>query len=126
VYRLFRLAPLSLTLLFPFGVEGDKMYDTPAYRETAQEFAFTIDFVVMSLGSDMDMVFTQLLEISQQHAHFQRVRPEHWQILGRALMGALDKTLGGRMNDATRDCWASAFDTVSTGMIQGMSRCTAI
>mmetsp|Transcript_2158 Transcript_2158/g.4773 ORF Transcript_2158/g.4773 Transcript_2158/m.4773 type:complete len:158 (-) Transcript_2158:2491-2964(-) len=118
--RLFAKAPLSLTLLFPFGTEGELMYESPKFLEAANEAAFVLDFVVNSAGADMDIVKMQLMEIAEQHKGFEGIRPEHWVILGKALIGALEETLGKDLDDNAKHCWASAFDTVSTMMVDEM------
>lgn len=119
---MFELAPLSLSLLFPFGTEGEKMFDSPAFKDAAREFAFTLDFIVASIGTDTDMIFAQLMEIVDQHPNAKRVRPEHWKLMGQALMHGLEKTLGDNFDDETQSCWASAFDTISAGMIKALKK----
>ena len=118
--KVFQKAPLSLTLLFSFGTEGDKMYSTSAFQETCDESASVLDFVITSLGADMDIVKMQLMEIAEQHKGFENIRPEHWIILGKALIEALEETLGDKFEASTKSCWASAFDSVSTMMMEEM------
>jgi len=96
------------------------MYESPKFLEAANEAAFVLDFVVNSAGADMDIVKMQLMEIAEQHKGFEGIRPEHWVILGKALIGALEETLGKDLDDNAKHCWASAFDTVSTMMVDEM------
>mmetsp|Transcript_19381 Transcript_19381/g.25006 ORF Transcript_19381/g.25006 Transcript_19381/m.25006 type:complete len:158 (-) Transcript_19381:10-483(-) len=118
--KLFEKAPLSLTLLFPFGTEGEMMYESQAFKEAARESASVVDFIVNSMSGDLDMVQMQLTEIADEHKGFGGVRREHWVILGKALLAALEESLEKSFDEDTKHCWASAFDTVSTMMIEEM------
>mmetsp|Transcript_2891 Transcript_2891/g.6156 ORF Transcript_2891/g.6156 Transcript_2891/m.6156 type:complete len:161 (+) Transcript_2891:79-561(+) len=112
--KLLKASPLSLTLLLPFATDGEKILENDTqFKAVAAETAYMVDFIVSSLGTDMDIVKMQLEETFAAHENFKRVRPEHWTLMGKAMLEALGETLGDRFNSNMADCWAHACDSVS-------------
>lgn len=96
-------------------MDGDKPSDRDQFREMATETASLIDFIVSSLGADMEIVKMQLSETFESHENFARVRPEHWNLVGQAVLEALQETLGeAKWDTQTADCWATTCDYLSS------------
>jgi hypothetical protein len=114
---LFKNAPLSFSLLFPFGTLGEEMFQSAEFQDAVRTCTYTLDFAVSSLGPDLDVLFGQLVEICLEYENFSRVRSCHWAVMETALISALEETLGDRFDTETKDAWVSVFSAISQEMI---------
>jgi hemoglobin-like flavoprotein len=89
------------------------MKESREFQEVAEDTARMIDFVVASLGSDMDILQMQLTELASSQENLRRVRSEHWSVMSRALLLALESTLQERFDDDCKLGWAAVFDSVA-------------
>lgn len=94
------------------------MFESKEFVSAAKECASTIDFVVTSVGPDMDILFAQLCEMATETQNFYKVRPEHWTVLGQSLIDAMEKSLDTEFDDEARDAWVQVFDHISAAMIK--------
>lgn len=94
------------------------MFQSKEFRESARECSSTLDFIVTSLGPDMDMLFTQLVEMGHDSGLFGKIRPEHWTLLEQSLMSALESTLGERFDENTKASWERVFGAISSTIIK--------
>ncbi|GKY90912.1 hypothetical protein MPSEU_000065200 [Mayamaea pseudoterrestris] len=118
IRRSLELDPFAVAVFLPFGTKGDKMYESPQFKASARECASTLDFIVCSLGPDMDMLFSQLMEMGNEAGLFAKIRPEHWRVLEQSMMSALEQTLGDKFDANTRASWERVFDAVSSAIIK--------
>jgi hypothetical protein len=116
--RSYELNPVSLALFFSFARKGNEMFSTPEFKCAARECSSTLDFIVSSLGPDLDVLFAQLLEMGTGSPGFHQLRPEHWGVFRQALLFALEKRLGDRFDDEQRKAWHKVFDHISGAMIK--------
>jgi hemoglobin-like flavoprotein len=89
------------------------MKENQGFEAAAEDTARMIDFVVASLGSDMDILQMQLKEMASSQEKLHRVRPEHWSVMSRALLLALESSLKERFDDDCKMGWAAVFDSVA-------------
>src|SRR3569832_2526068 len=107
------LSPLSVAMFFPFGSKGDKMYGCKEFQDCSKECLSTLDFVVTSIGPDMDILFTHLMDIATSCECFGKLRPEHWTVIGQVLISSLEDTLGSRFDETARDSWTQVYESIS-------------
>lgn len=106
----------SLKLFFPFIAKGDKMYDTKEFKDTAKQCASTLDFIVMSLGPDLDLLYNELINMAVDNGLSKKLRPEHWKTMRESLMFALEQSLGSGWVGTTKAAWEEVYDTISAAM----------
>jgi hypothetical protein len=111
------LDPFAVAVFLPFK-RDEKTYQSPEFKASACECASTLDFIVSSLGPDMDMLFSQLMEMGHEAGLFSKIRPEHWRVLEQSLLSALEDTLGDKFDNNTRASWERVFDAISSAIIK--------
>lgn len=116
--RSLELDPFAASAFFPFAIKDESVFTTSQFQEYACECASTIDFIVGSLGPDMDMLLQQLMEMGTDSGLFVKMRPEHWRVLEQALLAALEAILGDRFDDKARASWKRIFDSISSAIIK--------
>lgn len=92
------------------------MYASDEFKRSARECSNTLDFVVTSIGPDMDVLFGQLIDMVTSSDLFGRLRPEHWNVFRESLLFSLKDTLGDRFDDKARASWEKVFDSISAAM----------
>jgi len=112
----FKLSPLSVSLFYPYWVKGEKMIETKDFAEGCRNVSSTLDFVVASLGPDMDMLVGQIIEIGTENGTFARARPEHLRIVKESIMSALDNALGEQLDEPVRGCWVTVIERISEAL----------
>ena len=65
-----------------------------------------------------------LTALGRRHADM-GVTPEQYDVVGAALLSAMDDTLGDAFCARTRAAWATAYETVASAMIAGGNTCEA-
>lgn len=102
--RLFELDP-SLRALF----KGDMA------RQRSM-LAIAIAMIVHGLKNP-DVVIPALQEMGRRHAGY-GVEPEHYAMVGKALLWALEQGLGESFTPATRAAWVEAYGLIASTMIE--------
>ena len=109
--RIFTLAPEARSL---FGDDiGLQATRTMAAVKTA----------VDGLG-DLDLVGPFLVRLGARHVRY-GVRPEHFDVVGAALLWTLEQGLGDLFTPPTRDAWIAAWDVIANAMLTGMRQAEA-
>jgi len=73
---------------------------------------------------DLDIVGPFLVRLGARHVRY-GVRPEHFDVVGEALLWTLEQGLGERFTPAVRDAWVAAWGVVAGAMRTGMRRAEA-
>src|SRR5262249_10156008 len=102
--KLFSLAP-ELRQLF----KGD-------IHSQSQKLVSLITFAVHKLNSFSDIV-SDVRALGMRHKGY-KVKPEHFAVVGEALLWTLNKGLGDKWNQETEQAWAATYDTLSKIMIE--------
>jgi nitric oxide dioxygenase len=104
--RIFSLAPGTRSLF------DDDI--TPQARRTMAAVKTAVD------GLDrLDEVAPFLVRLGARHVRY-GVRPEHFDVVGAALMWTLEQGLGDQFTDPVRDAWAAAWAVIRDAMLTGM------
>ena len=113
--RIFELAPPALQL-FSFKDETN-LYESEKLKAHATKVMTTVGVAVAGLA-DLEKLVPVLKALGERHKA-RNVMPEHYGIVGAALLYALGQGLGERWTDEVRDAWAGVYHVVSTTMIEG-------
>ena len=73
---------------------------------------------------DLDAVAPFLVRLGARHVRY-GVRPEHFDVVGAALLWTLERGLGELFTADVRDAWAAAWGLIAAAMGEGMRRAAA-
>jgi hemoglobin-like flavoprotein len=102
--RLFEVAP-AVQPLFP----GDM-------TEQRRKLMASLAFVVRGL-SDLPSILPAARALAKRHVEY-RVKPEHYAVVGEALLWTLARALGPRWTPQVASAWTVAYTTLSDVMIE--------
>ena len=101
--RLFEVAP-SVKAMFPEDM-----------TEQRKKLMGTLAFVVTGL-SDLPSILPAASALATRHVAY-GAKPEHYPVVGQALLWTLEKGLGNDWTPAVADAWTTAYATLSSFMI---------
>lgn len=101
--RLFELAP-GVRPLFPADL-----------REQRSKLAASLDAIVCKLD-DLNTVIIELTRLAERHVGY-GAEPEHYPVVGEALVGALKEQLGDAWTHEVEQAWLETYGIVSSVMI---------
>lgn len=101
--RLFEIAP-SVKALFPAEM-----------AEQRRKLMATLAIVVNGL-SNIEMILTAASSLATRHVSY-GARPEHYPVVGEALLWTLEQGLGDEWTSEVADAWTAAYATLSGIMI---------
>jgi hemoglobin-like flavoprotein len=102
--RLFQLSP-PIKLMFPAEMTGQR-----------QKLMVTLSVVVNGL-SNLQSVLPAASALARRHVDY-GVKPEHYPVVGSALLFTLEKGLGDAWTAEVAQAWTAAYSTLSTFMIE--------
>jgi hemoglobin-like flavoprotein len=70
---------------------------------------------------DIEQVAPFLVRLGARHVRY-GVVPEHFDVIGAALLWTLEQGLGDLFNAEVRDAWAAAFGVIASAMLAGMEQ----
>jgi hemoglobin-like flavoprotein len=109
--RIFTLAPAARSLF------GDDI-SLQARRTMA-----AVKTVIDGLDS-LETVAPFLIRLGARHVRY-GVQPEHFDVVGAALMWTLEQGLGNRFTPEVRDAWTAAWIIIVDAMLTGMRQAEA-
>jgi nitric oxide dioxygenase len=68
---------------------------------------------------DLDEVAPFLVRLGARHVRY-GVRPEHFDVVGAALLWTLEQGLGDRFTPPVREAWCAAWNVIASAMLTGM------
>jgi nitric oxide dioxygenase len=101
--RLFEVAP-QVKSLFPADM-----------TEQRRKLMATLAFVVGGLGN-LQSILPAASSLATRHVGY-GARPEHYPVVGGALLWTLEKGLGSDWTPEVADAWTAAYGTLSSFMI---------
>src|SRR5215470_15557512 len=102
--RLFEVAP-SVKAMFP-----------PDMKEQRKKLMGTLAVVVNGL-SDLGSVLPAASALAKRHVSY-GAKPEHYPVVGGALLWTLERGLGDAWTREVADAWTAAYDVLSGYMIE--------
>jgi hemoglobin-like flavoprotein len=110
--RVFTLAPGTRSLF------ADDI--GPQAKRTMAAVATAVD----GLGR-LDEIAPFLVRLGARHVRY-GVRPEHFDVVGEALLWTLEQGLGDHFTPPVRAAWTAAWDVIAGAMLTGMSQAQAV
>lgn len=101
--RLFAAAP-AVRALFPDDMTGQR-----------EKLVSTLAFVVRGL-SDFSAIEKTVRELGVRHRGY-KAEPQHYEVVGAALLATLQSNLGERWTPELREAWTAAFKALADTMI---------
>jgi len=111
--KIFEIAPAALGL-FSFKDEPD-LATSPKMAAHALKVMQTVDVAVKGLA-DLDKLVPVLQGLGKKHVPY-GVIPEHYDIVGQALLATLEAGLGAEWTAAVRDAWVAIYGIIAKTMI---------
>jgi hemoglobin-like flavoprotein len=116
-HRMFEIAPDKWEL-FPWKRE-DFENKNEKFIVFTKKFVRMLDMAVHMLGPDMDIVEEQMYDLGSSHERY-GVTPEHFDLMGQALIHTLKMVLGPRsFMDRTEQSWQEIYSFMTKTMIKG-------
>jgi len=109
-----RAAALFYDRLFETAPEVRAMFHGNMHIQR-QKLTAALSTVVNSLGQ-IEKVAPMACNLAKRHLAF-GVQPEHYAIVGTALLWTLERELGEEFTPELRTAWAAAYSTLSEAMI---------
>ena len=122
--RIFEIAPVAKGLFYftkGFDENDESLYSSPQFLKHARGVVRMLDVAVNMLGPDLDPVSKALEELGARHAKY-GVIPDHYPIVGEALLSTLEAALGDSWTPTVKEGWASIYAFVSSTMIRGSKK----
>src|SRR5262245_7945674 len=109
--RIFTLAPEARALF------GD---------DIARQATRTMGALAMAVEGldDIPSIADFLVRLGARHVRY-GVVPEHFALVGSALLWTLDQGLGDLFTDDVREAWTAAYGVITEAMLTGMEQATA-
>ena len=107
--------------LFKFteGLEdSEELYTNPKFLTHARGVVRMLDAAVSMLGPDLEPVTQALEDLGRRHITY-GVIPDHYPIVGQALLHTLETALGSALTPTVEEGWIAIFEFVSSTMIRG-------
>jgi nitric oxide dioxygenase len=97
-----------------------ELYESQQFLRHARGAVKMLDSALgMLRGPDLETLQEALRGLGERHVEY-GVLPEHYPIVGEALLSTLEMVLGDKLwNDKVKSGWAGIYDIVSSSMVEG-------
>lgn len=120
-HSIFKLAP-GAWAMFPFGKGyesmDDEMFQSPAFLQHAKNVVGMLDSAVNFLGPDLQILEETLITLGANHIGY-GVLPEHYPIVGQALLETLATALGDAFTPELKEAWTGVYGFITASMLKG-------
>ena len=72
----------------------------------------------------LDEIMEEVKSLGSRHSRY-GAEPAHYQVVGECLLWTLEKVLGDKWNDETREAWTEVYGVFSDAMIKGQAGAVA-
>jgi len=103
--------------LFEIAPDIELMFKRPVL-EQSRKLTTILDHVIEKLDS-LDEIVENIVKLAQRHETY-GVKPEHYTLVGEALLWTLERELGDEWNDDLKFAWTMCYVSISTAMLQAM------
>lgn len=105
--------------LFEIAPQVKHMFRSPMPEQSKKLIAM-IGYVIVKLDKLEDII-GEVAKLAQRHASY-GVKPEHYTIVGTALIWTLEKGLGENWNEEVKDAWIKCYTILSGAMINAAAQ----
>lgn len=113
--RVFSQAPAALEM-FSFK-DNDNMYESESFKRHARGVVMTVGRAVAGLR-DLDTIAPSLVALGAGHNKY-GVKPEHYPIIGEALLNTIEQGVGEKFTPAVRKAWETTYGIIADAMMLG-------
>ena len=103
-----------------YDASSDELYGSEGFLKHAAAVVQMLDATVNMLGPDLEPVTEALFELGSRHVSY-GVMPEHYSIVGQALLSTLEAALCDAWTPKVKEGWVGIYAFISTTMIRGAS-----
>lgn len=100
--------------LFEIAPQLKPMFHTPVPEQSKKLLAL-VNYVIIKLDK-LDDILGEVAKLAQRHTAY-GVKPEHYTIVGGALLWTLEKGLGENWNEEIKNAWTECYTVLSGAMI---------
>ena len=101
--RLFEVAP------------GIKHMFTTDPKEQARKLMNMVTLIVTKLQK-LDEILSEIKNLASRHGKY-GAKPEHYAVVGECLLWTLEKGLGEKWNNETKEAWVNVYGVLAEAMI---------
>jgi hemoglobin-like flavoprotein len=88
-------------------------------KDQARKLMSMITVVVTKLDK-LDEIIGEVKALSQRHNKY-GTKPEHYAVVGACLLWTLEKGLGDKWNNETKEAWTTVYGILSSAMIESQA-----
>jgi len=103
--------------LFEIAPEIEPMFKRPIL-EQSRKLTTILDHVIEKLDA-LDDIVENIVKLAHRHENY-GVKPEHYTLVGEALLWTLERELRDQWNDELKFAWTMCYVSISTAMLQAM------
>lgn len=100
--------------LFEIAPQVKPMFRNPIPEQSKKLLAM-VNYVIVKLDK-LDAILDEVAKLAQRHTAY-GVKPEHYIIVGEALLWTLEQGLGENWNAEVKDAWIECYTILSGAMI---------
>src|SRR4030095_2200191 len=100
--------------LFEISPQLKHLFHNPMPEQSKKLLAM-INYVIIKLDKLEDIIH-EVAKLAQRHVSY-GVRPDHYRIVGEALIWTLEKWLGENWNNEVKEAWCNCYQVLSSAMI---------
>jgi len=103
--------------LFEIAPEIEPMFKRPILVQS-RKLTTILDHVIEKLDA-LDDIVENIVKLAHRHENY-GVKPEHYTLVGEALLWTLERELRDQWNDELKFAWTMCYVSISTAMLQAM------
>eukprot|EP00245_Coleochaete_scutata_P007304 TRINITY_DN22499_c0_g1_i1.p1 TRINITY_DN22499_c0_g1~~TRINITY_DN22499_c0_g1_i1.p1 ORF type:complete len:161 (-),score=51.28 TRINITY_DN22499_c0_g1_i1:245-727(-) len=121
--NIFEIAPEAKGLFSFIKDDGSPVEDNPTLRKHATNVFKTAGETMIKFGEkgEMDALQPTLEALGARHFNY-GVQPEHFAVVGQALLKTLEDGFGDKLTPELRAAWAQAYGEVAIMMKSGLEK----
>ena len=105
--------------LFEIAPQVKPMFRNPMPEQSKKLLAM-INYVIGKLDK-LEDILDEVAKLAKRHVVY-GVKPDHYTIVGNALLWTLEKGLSEKWNDEVKEAWSSCYQVLSSAMIEASER----
>ena len=100
--------------LFEIAPQLRSMFHSPVPEQSKKLMAM-INYVISKLDK-LEDILHEVAKLAKRHVSY-GVKPEHYSVVGEALLWTLEKGLGEKWNNEIEEAWTICYQVLSSAMI---------
>ena len=105
--------------LFEMAPDIRALFNRPI-PEQSRKLVTILDHVIEKIDALEDII-ENVVKLAHRHENYV-VKPEHYTVVGEALIWTLEKEMGNLWNEDLKVAWTMCYVTISTAMLQAMKQ----